>query len=355
VRILGTALLLALLAAAASADGDPPAAPAAKGPHIVFDRTEQDFGVVAQETELHTEFTYRNDGDQPLTGIRALADCGCYDVTPSLREVPPGGAGTLKVSFRTLLFAGPLTKKISFRSNDPKEPDVTLHLHILVGQGVVLDPGRVYFGDVLLGDKPSMTFDVKWLDGVGRPFQVTGVEIPGHQDDFQIDLAPFEKKQKLEQGTEGLWRGTRVTIAFKTAPPLGMFSSTALVRTDHPDYPRLAVPLTAAVSGHVWLQSRVATFGYVLQGESRRSTISIRPFSKDVDLGAVSVKVRGGKVEAKVEPDPNLPKGNYRLTVSVPETAKPGTLDDVVELHTAVKGEEVVEIAVRGEVLPRGG
>lgn len=348
-RLAIAILLVAACAASARAEGEP----AAGGPRIAFDRLEHDFGVVRQEQELTTEFKYRNEGDAPLKDLKTIADCGCYGVTLSKPEVAPGESATLKITFHTLLFTGPIHKKLSVKSNDPTKPDVTIRLHVLVGQGVVLDPGRVYFGDVLLGTVPSRSFAVKWLDGVGRPFEITAIEIPGRADDFKIETAPFEETQRLGEGKEGKWKGTKVTLTFTKPPPLGMFSSTALVRTDHPDFPRLVVALTASVSGKVWVQSRKAIFGMPMEGTTKQLTIAVRPFNKEVSLGTVKATVRGGKVEAKIERDPAMPEGNYRLVVSLPATAKPGSIDDVVEIHTEVKGEETVEIAVTGTVLPR--
>lgn len=319
----------------ATADEDAPV-----GPRLVVDPLEHDFGPVGQEQEFEASFTYRNEGDARLTGIRAIGDCGCYGVTLTHEELDPGESGTLTVKFRTLMFNGHVSKKLRILTgNGPRTP-VTVKLHLDVISGVILAPGRLWFGDVLVGSTPSKAVYAKWHAEAGKAFRVTSVEIPGC--DFDIHSAPYE---------QGKWKGTVITFAFKEAPSLGMFSATALLRTDHPDYPRISLPVTAHVTGKVWVQSRTIYFGWIRKGESKKTSILIKPFSKDVELGTVTASSRDGRVEVEVEEHPLGRPGWWRLLVEVPEDAEVGEITDVIEVHSSVPGEETTEIAVRGEVM----
>jgi len=327
------ALVLSGLAPRSEAEGS-------AGPQLQVDRLQHDFGRVGQEQELETSFAYTNDGDARLTGIRAIGDCGCYGVTITKEELAPGESGTLSVKFRTLRFSGSVHKRLRIiTANGPKEP-LTIRLLLDVVSGVILSPGRIWFGDVLVGSAPTKTVFAKWHTEAGRPFHVTSVEVPGY--DFGIEMKPYE---------QGPWKGTAITFSFKDAPPLGMFSATALLRTDHPDYPRITLPVTAHVTGKVWLQSRTIYFGWVPKGKSKSTAILVRPFSQDVDLGKVTARCRGDKLKVRVEERPLDREGWWRVVVEVPEDAEVGLLDDVLEIHTAVPGEEVTEVEVRGEVL----
>jgi hypothetical protein len=359
-RIPGWAAFVLLLAAVPARAED-----TAGGPRLVVDREEHDFGVAAQEQEVHAEFTLTNAGDAPLKepanekipGIKAVADCGCYGTTLSATEIPPGGTATLKVSFRTLKLVGPITKRLTLHSNDATRPMVTVRLKILVGAGVVVDPGRLYFGDVLAGSTPSGSVFAKWLEGVGKPFQVLAVEVPGHAEGIRVTTAPHEQKQTLgrdaqDKPIEGTWKGTKVTFAFAKPPPVGMLSASALLRTDHPDYPRIEVPLTVNVSGRVWVQSRTVNFGWVKAGETKRNSFAVRPFNKEVKLGSVQAVARGGKVLVEVTREEKGSSPGWRVAVAVPKDAPPGKIDDVIDLTTDVPGEERIEVPVRGEVLP---
>jgi hypothetical protein len=313
------------------------------GPRLRVDRLQHDFGAVGQEQELDTSFEYTNEGDAPLEGIRAIGDCGCYGVTVTKEALAPGESGTLHVKFRTLRFSGRVSKRLKIiTANGEKEPQV-VKLLLDVVAGVILAPGRIWFGDVLVGSAPTKTVYAKWHKETGQAFEITGVEVPGY--DFTIETAPY---------AQGDWQGTAITFAFKKAPPLGMFSATALIRTTHPDYSRISIPVTAHVTGKVWLQSRTVYFGWVPKGKSKRSAILVKPFSPDVDLGEVTASSRQGRVTVHVEKHPMGREGWWRVVVEVPEDAEVGKLDDVLEIRTQVPGEETTELVVRGEVLDVG-
>ncbi len=332
---LGAFLAAGLPGRAAAGDGT--------GPRLRVDRLQHDFGAVGQEQELETSFEYANEGDAPLKGIRAIGDCGCYGVTVSKEELAPGERGTLHVKFRTLRFNGHVKKRLKLVTANGERKPIVVKLLLDVVAGVILAPGRIWFGDVLVGSSPVKTVYAKWHTETGQPFEITGVEVPGY--DFAIETVPYE---------QGAWKGTAIQFAFKEAPPLGMFSATALIRTDHPDYARISLPLTAHVTGKVWLQSRTVYFGWVPKGKSKRTAILVKPFSKDVDLGEVTAVSRKGRIEVTVEKDPMGRAGWWRVVVVVPGDAEVGKLDDVLEIRTQVPGEEKTEIEVRGEVLDVG-
>lgn len=314
-----------------------------EGPRLVIDREEHSFGAAAQEQELETTFTIQNVGTARAEGIQPVGDCGCYGVKISKNALDPGEEATLTLKFRTLRYSGHHKKRLKvFTANAPDHP-LTVHLHVDVIAGVVIEPERVFFGDVLMGKRPSQTIDAKWNTSAGQPFEVTHVDVPGH--DFDIGVAPIE---------DGNWRGTSITLTFKEPPPLGLFSAQALIRTTHPDYPRISLPLTANITGRVWVQSRVVYFGWVKAGAAKTTSILVRPFDADGDLGEVTASSRDGRVQVEVTSKPGDPPAWRRLRITAPATAAPGRLDDVILLRTAVVGEEITEIHVRGEVLGRG-
>ena len=72
---------------------------------LAFDKPFHDFGDVRQHEEHEGVFRYTNRSQTTMSGIRAIADCGCYGVTLSHAELEPGASGTLTVRFRTLAFS----------------------------------------------------------------------------------------------------------------------------------------------------------------------------------------------------------------------------------------------------------
>jgi hypothetical protein len=331
-------------APAPAAPGEPPPAPPGPrpAPILVPDKPEHDFGIVAQNQKLDAQFTLKNIGTVPVRINKPIADCGCYAATVEANEVAPGGEVKVSIKFDTGVWSGPLAKKLRIQSSDPGRPDLTLPLKMDIVAGVVLDPGRIVFGDVELGESPSRSFQVKWFEGVGKPFKVTGVELPGAEAEFEVTQEPYAYER---------WKGVKVTVSFRKAPPLGQFSRTLLVRTDAPGYERLDMPLQAYVSGKVWVQERQVNMGWVRQGETKTRPLRVKPLRKGTDLGKVSARSRNGVLQVEAVPDGADRKGWWIVNIVVPATAAKGPLLDVIEVLTEVKGEEVTVIEVKAEIL----
>lgn len=322
-----------------------PAAHAADGV-LVFDRQAQDWGAVAQQQELEATFQIRNAGKTSASEIIAKADCGCYALVLSDTQLAPGESGSLKVRFRTMSFSGPVAKRIRVSYVDDVKRQVVLDLKVSVVAGVVLDPGRMHFGEVLVGTKPEGSILAKWYEGVGRAFDVTAVKLP---EGLFAPSWPIP----YQDATNKRWKGWRIPFAFAKAPPKGVFQANATIETTHPDVPRVVVSLTAFVTGKVWVQQSRIYLGLVPRGRPRSASMIFRPFDETVDFGKVSARARKGVLKVRTHQEDLFGKKVWRLLVIVPKTTPAGKLDDVIEIRTQVPGEEITEIEVRGRVFER--
>lgn len=324
------------------------AGPASGHEDLVVEPGEVDFGVAGQNEVLTTTLTYRNRSAAPVTGISARAECGCNVVEVSHATLEPGQSGTLKVEFHTYFLSGSLRKDVRLTSSDPRRGEAVVPLRIQVQKGLIVTPPAVSFRDVPLGTTPTAGFTLKWMEGHGRPFEVLAVEVPG--DEFTVRTEPFQDP------AEPRWKGWRVDLTFKAPPPLGMYSNEVLVKTNHAEHPRLSLPLSANVTGRVWVQSRTLSFGALRRGATRSASIKLRPFDPTVTLKDLTARALKGRVAVRIEPDPvHGEDGVWRLTGTVGPDATPGTLDEeVIEVVTGVEGEEVIRIQVRGHVLTGG-
>jgi hypothetical protein len=193
----------------------------------------------------------------------------------------------------------------------------------------------------LVGTSPTARVVAKWKDGVGRPFRVTKVEAVGA--DVRFTTEPFDAPP---------WHGRTITMVFPKPPPAGVVSGRAVIRTDDPDVPELSALVGGMVSGKVWIAQRATSFGIVTAGKGGALRIPVHGFDATIDLGAVTAKARKGAVAATAVRDPGNPR-EWTIEVRLPTDAPVGPVDDVVEVHTAVPGEEVVEVKVGGEVVPK--
>ncbi|MBQ6236760.1 MAG: DUF1573 domain-containing protein [Bacteroidales bacterium] len=99
----------------------------ADGPKITFTEQEHNYGTIKKGGDGNCEFTFTNDGNEPLILSNVKASCGC--TTPSWTKEPvmPGQTGTIKVRYNTNNVGG-FTKTITVTSNAINSPRITLKI-----------------------------------------------------------------------------------------------------------------------------------------------------------------------------------------------------------------------------------
>ena len=97
------------------------------GPKINFTEIEHNYGTIQKGGDGNCEFTFTNDGNEPLILSNVKASCGC--TTPSWTKEPvmPGKTGTIKVRYNTNNVGG-FNKTITVTSNAINSPRVVLKI-----------------------------------------------------------------------------------------------------------------------------------------------------------------------------------------------------------------------------------
>ncbi len=325
------ALLPPVVAPAPSVAADPNAAKA------VLDRRAHDFGTAKQGAELKADFTLKNEGKSTLT-LQLRADCGCAAAIADVKSLEPNASTTIHVTYLTRDYVGPLVKRIHVLSNDPVDPRLEISLRVDVAEGVVLDPAFLYFGYVEAGSSPSKSIKVQWKDGVGTPFEIASSEVSG------LDMALTSKRFDADA-----WHGYEVTATFRKPPAIGTWSGTAILKLGSADGRRITIPVSAFVSGKVFLDRREVSLGLLPQGKERTVMIGCRGLRPEIDIGVVTAKSRNGRVVVRAI---RAQDKEWLIEIQAPETATVGRLDDVVEV-TSSTIPETAEIVVKGEVLAK--
>lgn len=354
-------LLVALLSSAFSdapaAADDPSPQPAAQPPPgLVLDKTEHDFGPAEQNSEYAATIGYRNTGPRTIRNLHVIADCGCYAASVSNPTLASGETGEIRIRFRTLTFQGTVNKKLQLIYEDGGPRRVALPLSIQISRGVLVKPGRVYFGEVLEGSKPEGAVSLLWSPDAGEPFEIKRVEVPDPAVEATITpyVAPADAKPE-----DAALKGWRVLFRFREPPPRGVYYKKAVLHLTHPTTPTVRVALTAHVVGKVWMQSSRVHLGLVAQGETKSATVLLRHFDEQTPLGEVTGKARKGLLQVSIEdvvvpPGPQGPGGPVKiLRVTVPADAPAGALNDDIDIRTTVPGEEQIVLQVRGRVYKR--
>ena len=99
----------------------------ANGPKIEFKALEHNYGQIQKGGDGNCEFTFTNEGNEPLILTNVKASCGCTTPSWTQKPVMPGKTGTIKVRYNTANVGG-FTKTITVNSNAVDNPRVVLKI-----------------------------------------------------------------------------------------------------------------------------------------------------------------------------------------------------------------------------------
>jgi len=136
-------------------------APALAGPQFTFDKNVYDFNKVAQGKSVEHSFTFRNTGNAPGTISRVSSSCGCTVANVSNKVIPPGKTGTIKTSFDSSDFNGPVTKEVFVYMDNQQKPAYILTLKGIVVEELVITPRQIDLGSVKAGVRKDVTLEME--------------------------------------------------------------------------------------------------------------------------------------------------------------------------------------------------
>ncbi len=91
------------------------------GPVMTFEKTEMDYGTIAQGADPLRRFKFKNTGTEPLVIKNARGSCGC--TVPSFKKEPiaPGETSEIEVRYDTQRI-GDFSKSITIETNEGEQP-----------------------------------------------------------------------------------------------------------------------------------------------------------------------------------------------------------------------------------------
>jgi Protein of unknown function (DUF1573) len=101
-------------------------------PSIQFSESNHDFGNLKEGDVVDYTFKFSNAGDGLLKISDITTSCGCTAALVSSDHLKPGEDGTIKVELNTKHKSGKMTRTVTIKSNDPKEPSKVLVIYASV-------------------------------------------------------------------------------------------------------------------------------------------------------------------------------------------------------------------------------
>ena len=71
------------------------------GPRITFNEMEHNYGTIQKGSDGNCEFTFVNEGNEPLILSNVHASCGCTKPTWTKEPIMPGKSSVIKVGYNT--------------------------------------------------------------------------------------------------------------------------------------------------------------------------------------------------------------------------------------------------------------
>ncbi len=332
----------ALLAAGCGPDGgggSPPpepvrkstaAHPAPAGSGLVFESLQVDFGGVFQGAEATRDVPFRNAAGVPIRILEVRPTCGCTAGVPDVRDIPPGGEGKIRVTFRPENRRGTVHAMILIRTDFPSQPAVSLSVTALARPVFDVVPPVLELGEMPRGAEIVREFTVR--EAAGKPFAATAV-------------ATLRSDVRAELLTTGPAVEHRIRMTARTGESSGPFLGTVTVTTDRAGVPPPEVMFQGTVRGDVEAAPLSLFLGSVRKGgRFAPGTVAVTgrlPFTiENVETGdpAVRATIRTGSTDR-----------SYSIEIAVEGDLVPGRFERTVQIRTSAPGPPL-EVTVSGVV-----
>ena len=206
-------------------------------PNLACDEPEYQFGELDSSETVKHDFVIRNEGDEPLKITRVRPDCGCTLARLKDKTIAPGKQTSLSARLSLKGRHGKQRKRITLETNDPSQPRFVLYM---TGHAVaVLEtrPARLYWGNIRQNAAIEKTVDIVFRSN--DVFHIKDVKSPSPA--FTVI-------------TENIDTGKFYKVRIALVPPLslGRFNFPVIIKTDHPRYPEIKIPMQGRVVGDIF-------------------------------------------------------------------------------------------------------
>ena len=333
----------------------PPAGSAPDERAVLEVDREMDFGVIARTEPAHRTLPVCNRGKRPLVirDIQTSYACTRGELPPGKNVIPPGECADARVTvYPNRIFGFKSVKTLTFMSNDPVNPSVTVDVAATVDPEFSLEPETLDFGTVEKGTETRRTLRLTTL--AEEPVTVTaaGDRMPDAAD----TAPPGPWRHEIEKVPEADWKVPgkpewliHVTLEGWALP--GPLESAVFLSTDVKRFPHFRVPVTGEVRAPYTLSPEVSA-GMLALPPGQSASVAVRAEAP------VSCTGTGEASGLAVVVQPDGDGLGFRLEVSAAPDTPPGRHEETLPVDISTGGKTYQErLRVRwfGAVLPAGG
>ena len=296
-------------------------------PLLESDRASHDFGVIADDSPVKTEFTLHNAGAEAVTIARVSTTCGCTTGEVSKSAVPAGGSAVLRVAYDPAWRDGRDRRSVVVEDADGRAL-ATVAVIAQVDPLVRVSPKLLYIGEVArLDGRVSHGGVLLTVEGQGADFRVHRVAA----GDAPVSAELVSRTPFVAEGPHaGEARRVRYVyeVRVRDDAELGRINGSLSVHTSSETRLEVPVGLYAEVVGDARAAPGLVNLRQIVRGEAFAAEVTLDTRSgqplKVVSVGASSrlrlrwtTERRGTKTVLRLEGVADPGEGEDRLNEQV--------------------------------------
>jgi hypothetical protein len=288
------------------------------------------FGTMDRYGKMSHEFVLRNRGDAPLILEKGGTTCKCTGFELGAKEIAPGEEAPITLEWTAKTEEPEFSQSAEIKTNDPKQPVVTLRIEggirdsvrpdrreLSLGSISLTEPTTAHLNIYAFGDRELKVLEHSWSDE--KRAEMMEVEFR------PLDEASLES-QKATSGVE-------MIITTKPGLPLGSFEQKIRLTTSYDEVPPLEIPIVGRVIGDISVvgpryRSDVGllALGLVPQSTGAKATLQILikgEHRDQTELTITSVEPENALQASLGEPNRDGKLTSVPLVVEVPAGTSP--------------------------------
>ena len=249
------------------------------------------------------------------------------------KDVPPGGVGEIKATFKSKGYQGKVKKAVTIETNDPDKRQVRLTLTGKVVADVTIEPRHLNFGSVNRNEPPKpVKLTIKLREGKGLRIK----EVKSNNDALVL-------KEEKEDEKGAVYR---VSLADKV--PIGRLTGKITIKTNSDKSGKTQVPFYATVQGDVKASPQLLSFSRVSPGQPVTRNLILTP-TGGKRFAVDRVEATADEITSRVVVEQEGEKTRIEVTFD-PGSRKSGRIAEKLKIFVENGEEEILEVPVYGSI-----
>ena len=290
--------------------------------HKMFEKLEQDFGVVPSNADLKYRIKITNKYKETVHIAAVIPGCSCAAGKLSKDTLLSEETAYLDVTMDTRRFRGPKETKLTITFNQPIFSEVEIRVRAFINPDLMINPGAAEFGGVAKGTDRLLRLAVIYngrgissiKDAVCKNPNVAVKLVEVRRDPFNANI------------------NYELHVTIKGTAPLGEIREQVMLVTDDPNNRNIPVLVEAKVEPEFVVTPELVNFGVLGPGEKKTMDVYIRSNKKQpFAIDKIESEKTAGTFETRI---PKETKDFHRLplTFIAPKEAGPVTEEFTVTI-----------------------